>query len=188
MNRVEDLEARVGVLESLVEQLQGDIQQLRLDRAAASTVETEGFTVVASGSRSSSGSAGSYNDLAERIPPVPEALVHSCNLLRGGRLSSRERAARAWESGYWARFCLQGLLQRPRPSKPIDLSNQYYIILRLEGRECPILCSKGSDYRYFVGDLKDSTLSHGFPSLAEAKIYCQAADVSFPTASSSWNS
>ena len=125
-------------------------------------------------------SSALYNELALEIPAVPEEVVRCCAGLVGGNLSPFLRAERAWKIGFWARFCLEGRLQRPRPSPGIDLANQCYIILRAPGFEVPLLALRASEYRQVVGDFKNNTLSHGFPTQAEARAYCEGAGVSFP--------
>lgn len=138
--------------------------------------------------QSAGGSSSVYNRLAEEIPAVSEAAVTLCSRLSGGALTLRQRAVRAWESGWWAKFCLEGRVARPRPSRPIDLSNSVYVVLRAEGHDCPLLFNRASDYRAVVRDFQEGTISHGFPSLAEAKVYCIAAGVICPATYSSWTS
>ena len=66
------------------------------------------------------------------------------------------------------------------PQLVIDLANQCYIVLRAPGFEVPLLALWAADYRHIVGDFKSSTISHGFPSQKEARVYCEAAGVRFP--------
>ena len=149
------------------------------------------FQVVTSAAPSVAGSYSSshdFNNLAEEIPPVPDFVVRLCSSLTASKLDFKERAARAWEAGWWARFCVAGRINKVRPSKPIELANTCYIILRAEGYPCPLLCQKASDYRAVVGDFKKQTVSHGFPSLAEARAYCHGAGVQFPDSTFTWSS
>ena len=55
-----------------------------------------------------------------------------------------------------------------------------------EGFETPLLCLRASDYRAVVGQFQPGTLSHGFPSQSEAKVYCAAAGVNFPSSVYQW--
>ena len=128
-----------------------------------------------------------YNDLALEIPVVPDFAVQLCSNLRGGTFTARQRASRAWEIGYWARFVLDQRLEKPRPSRPIDLANACYVVLKAEGYTTPILCLRAADYRSIVGDFRQGTLSHGFPSQSEARVYCAAAGVSYPSSTYQWN-
>lgn len=149
------------------------------------------FQVVTSAAPSVAGSNASshdFNSLAAEIPPVPDFVVRICSALTASRLDFKDRAARAWEAGWWARFCVAGRINKVRPSKPIELANTCYIILRAEGYNCPLLCQKASDYRAVVGNFQRQTVSHGFPSLAEAKAYCHGAGVQFPDTTYTWSS
>ena len=139
-------------------------------------------------SRTGSASSSIYNDLATEVPPVPDFVLRSCSQLSGGKFTSRQRAERAWTCGWWARFCLEGRLARPRPSTAIDLANQCYIVLRAPGFQVPLLALRAGDYRHVVGDFTSDTISHGFPSQAEARAYCLGAGVEFPSRPSSWSS
>ena len=49
-----------------------------------------------------------YNDLAKEIPVVPDFAIRLRSGLSAGSLTFKQRAERAWESGHWARFVLQG--------------------------------------------------------------------------------
>ena len=84
----------------------------------------------------------------------------------------------------------QGLFLRrelkSHASKPLDLSNSCYVVLKAEGFETPLLCLRASDYRSVVGQFQPGTLSHGFPSQSEAKVYCAAAGVNFPSSVYQW--
>ena len=65
----------------------------------------------------------------------------------------------------------------------IDLANQCYIVLRAPGHQVPLLALRAGDYRHVVGDFTSDTISHGFPSQAEARAYCLGAGVEFPWSS-----
>ena len=134
------------------------------------------------GSRSSQ-----YDALATEIPELPGWAVDLASALKDTKLTKRERALRAWESGTWAKFSLEGRVPTPRPSKPIDLSNQVYVVLRAPGFECPLYCESASAYRSVVKQF-EGTISHGFPSKAEARIYCGAAGFVLPERPYQWSS
>lgn len=142
-------------------------------------------SVTAQSQASCNSSNGEYNRLAALIPPVPDFVVRLCVQLSSGKLHYRESA---WEAGYWARFVLEGQISKPRPTGPIELANGYYVVLRAEGFVCPLVCTKASDYRSVVGDFLPSTISHGFPSQAEARAYCQGAGVEYPATVYQWSS
>lgn len=126
-----------------------------------------------------------YDNLASQIPELPAWALDFCSTLREGKVSKKDRAIRAWEAGHWARFVLEGKIGKPRPSKPCDLPNSVYIVLQAEGYSCPLLCETAAIYRSVVKDFK-GTLSHGFASKSEAKIYCLAAGFSLPEVPHQW--
>eukprot|EP00438_Fugacium_kawagutii_P022810 Skav208202 [mRNA] locus=scaffold2026:165489:166076:+ [translate_table: standard] len=184
-----ELTARVAALESDVAELIATVSSLRLDTPGADP-EDGGFQVVsgpgAASSRGGGGGAG-YNELALQIPEVPDFALGACARLSGSSLSSEQRARRAWESGWWARFVLRGDLSKPRPSAPIDLPNTVYIVLRAPTISSPVQVRRASDYRALVGNFTSPSVSHGFPSQAEAKVYCWGADVEFPSEVYQWS-
>ena len=193
MSQSQDLAFRVQLLEEQVEDLTRRLAELSLARAPTSLGSYQVVSrplsprsEASSGGGRSVSTSGEYNALAAEIPDIPADLVRSCTSLSGGTLGFRQRAARAWEAGHWAKFTLQGRISKPRPTKPVDLSNTCYIILKADGYVCPLLVHRASDYRFILGDFKGPSISHGWPSLAEAKVYCQAAEVPFPSSAFSW--
>ena len=203
--RVDRLAEKVDQLSSQVADLAGAVQALSL--AVATRVQGQSvisgppctsYQVVSSAasvasepvqaSERSFSSNGEFNSLAAEIPTVPDFCVSLCGSLRGGSLSFRERAARAWESGWWARFTLAGRISKPRASKACDVRNTIYVVLKAEGYTCPLYVSSGAQYRTIVMDFTGPTISHGFGSLAEAKVYALGAGVTLPSAPLQWSS
>lgn len=95
---------------------------------------------------------------------------------KGGKLSFKQRAEPAWSAGWWARFV-------PRPTTPCDLANTTYVVIRAPRITTPVRVEKASDYRALLGDFTGpagSSLSHGFASKAEAKVYCLGANITYP--------
>lgn len=178
----------------LVERVVALETELRVLKEQRATLSLGSYSAVGASSATSSvaGDVSSiasndYNTLAEAIPPVPQDVLRACSLLTGGGVPFSDRASRAWEAGCWARFVLEGQISKPRPSKPLALPNQYYVVLRAEGFACPLLCDKARGYRYVVGDFKKNTLSHGFPSKCEAWTYARAAGYPLPSEIFRWN-
>ena len=187
---VSDLCLQVEDLARQVRELQIE-RPARTDRSSASwDLVTEASVIVADrlpaqvDQRSQS---SIYNELAEQIPQVPDFAVRACSALRGGSLGHRERAERAWSAGWWARFTLQGQIAKPRPTGPIDLANTIYVVLRAPEHTCPLVCTRAADYRFIVQNFTGDTISHGFPSVAEARIYCQGAGVIYPSSTYQWS-
>lgn len=185
-----------------VELLSLQVQQLliRVEILEKKVVELErghhdGFELVSSPPRASSpartsSSSSIYNSLALEIPDLPSEALRLCGSLRGGKLSFKQRAERAWTAGYWARFCLQGRVSKPRPTTPCDLANTTYVVLRAAGVSSPVRVEKASDYRALLGDFSGSpntSVSHGFASKAEARVYCLGADVPYPEQVYQWS-
>ena len=187
---IESLSLKIDFLSERVEQLEEEVKSLKETRSAVS-----GYTFVEAFSSAGSQAGDQrpvathdYNYLATTIPELPDEVVRACALLSGGKVGFRQRALRAWQAGHWARFVLEGKLEKPRPTTPIDLANCYYVVLRAPGFSSPVLCDKASDYRCVVGDFTGGTLSHGFPSKAEAWTYCKAAGFPLPATPYRWSS
>ena len=153
---------------------------------AGPSVSVVGSPYRSAASVASSSTSQDYNALASEIPPIPDSVRTLALALRRGPADSIDRAVRAWQIGVWARYVLQGRIRTPRPSPPIDLPNTVYVVLRAPGFQTPLVCTRGADYRHVVGNFDRETLSHGFPSVAEAKIYCEGAQIPYPTSIFQW--
>lgn len=123
-----------------------------------------------------------YDALIQQLVPCPFQLVDSCKALHGGQYGKQYRAERAWEAGIWARHTIEKRVSKPRASFAIDLASTVYVVLQAPGLSEPTRLNKYSDLHRLVGRLADSpeTVCHGFPSQAEARIYCEAAGFEYP--------
>lgn len=196
-SEVAELRVLVRELQLQVERLSLSVRNLEAERRPVSEAATSNrwdrISTPPRSTRSHQSPTGTpssgYNSLAQEIPSCPDFCYRIAASLRGSDIDNRARALRAWEIGYWARFVLSGQIAKPRPSPPAisGLSNTIYVVLRAPGWECPLICNRGADYRHVVGQFTDQTLSHGFASLAEAKIYCHGAGVEFPERRYQWN-
>ena len=180
--QVQQLLLRVDILERKVSDLQsrghhGSIEDFELVSEAPRA---------ASPARTSS-SSSAYNSLALEIPALPASALQLCAHLRGGKLSFRQRAERAWNAGFWARFVLEGRVSKPRPSSPCDVANTTYVVVPAEGIKEPVRVEKASDYRALLCDFTGNSLSHGFASKAEAKVYCQGLGIPYPEKLYQWS-
>ena len=177
---INSLISKVESLISKVDQLAHRVEALEqaLDRPGPAPSSVPAPSVA--GSRSSQ-----YDVLAGEIPALPGWVLDLCTSLQDCSLTKRERAERAWESGSWARFVLEGRVGTPRPSKPIELPNKVYVVLKAPGYSCPLFCESAASYRAVVKEFQ-GTLSHGFPSKTEAGIYCGAAGFSLPEQPFRW--
>ena len=126
---------------------------------------------------------GDYESFAELLPPCPAHLYALCRRLRGSDFSAEFRAERAWEAGFWAKLTLQGRLSKPRATISLgSLKSTVYVVLRSRRVREPTRVSTASDLFRLVGRLEEdsSAVCHGFPSLAEAEVYCAAAGSALP--------
>ena len=169
-----------------VETLEGQLQDLQRARNYGSDFELVSEPPADPVPPAPSSSAV-YNSLAREIPPVSAAALQLCGNLRGGRLTFTERAQRAWSAGYWARFTLANRINKPRPTTPIDLANTTYVVLQAEGITSPVRVERASDYRALLRDFEGPSISHGFASKAEAKVYCLGAGVPYPETLYQWS-
>lgn len=146
-----------------------------VDESAASSSQIEGSLH----SNHSAPSASEHS--VPEVPDCPEHLVAICRRLRGKQPSPEFRARRAWEAGFWAKQVLDGKRSKPLPSPPLEgFKPAVYIILRAPGVECPTRVSTASELFRLLGRLDRATVCHGFPSLAEAEVYCAGAGTSLP--------
>ena len=124
-------------------------------------------------------SSSGYNAVASSIPPVPCAFLGLCHSL-GSPAECRSRALRAWTAGCWAKAVLEGKIPKPRPTPKIPQRPSVYIVLRAPGVDRPARVSTSNEYFRLIPTFTESTLSHSFPSIAEARVYCEGAGVPFP--------
>ena len=123
----------------------------------------------------------SREEVAESFPALPDSLRDTCRSLRGSGLSWGARAERAWRAGCWARAVLESWAECPDRSEPLGLSNRVYCVLAARGLAEPALLRSFAAYKAIVGDLrKGESLSHAFPSEAEARLYFAGAGIPFP--------
>ena len=122
-------------------------------------------------------SSPSSADPSASFPPVSSATI---SLGRGIADPTGFRVQRAWTAGLWAGAVLQGRARTVARTPPLDLRNRLYIVLRAPGLESPRIYNNFSVYRRAVRDHTTDSVSHGFASLAEVRIYCAGAGVVCP--------
>lgn len=112
------------------------------------------------------------------FPPCPATWIGAASSrLSGSRLSSLERAHRAWKAGQWARAVRQGRVSSPNRTESIDLPNRVWCVVRGPQGGDPKVFHSSPDFFTYVGDLSQShTLCHAWPSETEAKIYFEGAE------------
>ena len=120
--------------------------------------------------------------LALSFPETPDSCIGLCRGLSTANLDPRQRADRAWRAGCWARAVLDLRVDRPDPSEPLDLASRFYCVLRADGLDSPIVCSSLATFRRVVGPHLRTSVSHGFPSSSEARVYFAGASLPYPPA------
>ena len=146
--------------------------------AAASSAPWEEVSQISrvAASEASNYSTNSYHEVANLLTQVPEFCVDLCSRLGG----PRPRAQRAWEAGTWARAVLEGKISKPRPTPKVNQPPAIYVVLKAPGVSGPVLAYSAAEYYKILPKFTPDSLSHSFPSKAEAKVYCLAAGVVFP--------
>ena len=125
----------------------------------------------------------SLEELEGAFPALPKELCNTCRALRGGSLSWEARALRAWKAGCWARSILEGWSEVTKPSEPVGISNRVYCVIAARGLSCPVVVHSFAGYKKVVGELRrGESISHAFPSEAEARLYFAGAGVDYPSA------
>ena len=115
-------------------------------------------------------------EVESTFPVCPEELI----CLSGSNLSPRARIQRAWKAGCWAREKLSGRSVAVGPSAALSLPSRVYPVVGGGSTEV-VLYRSFRAYKAALGPLEGSpSVSHGFPSEAEARTYCVAAGVGWP--------
>lgn len=118
--------------------------------------------------------------MAATLTPVPVHCLSICSKLSGSDGSVRERAQRAWTAGCWAKATTDGKASKPRPTPKVNHPPVVCIIVRGPGILRPVRCSNSAEYYKLLPRFTEDSLSHSFPSLAEAAVYCLAQGFDLP--------
>eukprot|EP00435_Cladocopium_sp_Y103_P054293 s92_g17.t1 len=127
-----------------------------------------------------SASSGDYDGVARLITSVPVGALELCSKLGGSVEEQRARAQRAWEAGLWARATIEGKVPKPRPSPKIAQKASVYVVLRAPGLLRPVRVGSAAEYFKIIPNFSGDSISHSFPSQAEARVYCLAAGIDYP--------
>ena len=111
---------------------------------------------------------------------MPQSQVDLCSRLGSSPEEARARAQRAWEAGIWAKATLEGRIPKPRPTPKLSLRPSIYLVIRGPGVVRPVRVGSAAEYFRLVPRFTEDSVSHSFPSVAEAKIYCAAIGIDFP--------
>ena len=115
-----------------------------------------------------------------RTPIASSYLGNEGRQMKAGAAKSRQewRSCRETNEGRQMK-ALSGRVPKPRPT-PLSLRPVVYIILRGPNVTSSIRVSAAAEYYRRIPRFTEDSLSHSFPSIAEANIYCIAAGVDFP--------
>ena len=115
-------------------------------------------------------------DIQATFPLCPSYWISQATRLGGDRSAVEGRVQRAWLAGCWARAVLGGRVATPARSVQLEVRPRYYVVLRCEGVDCPVVFESSASYwraiRNFAGS---NSVSHSFPSQTEARVYLDAA-------------
>lgn len=148
-----------------------------LHESASSAAPGDTSSIFA-GSRISTTS--SYNEVAQLLTRAPQHCFDICSRLSGTTEFIRYRVQRAWEAGLWAKAVLEDRVPKPRPTPKIEVRNTVYIVVRGPGVQRPTRVHSTAAYYQLVPRFTEDSLSHGFPSLSEATVYCLALGIDLP--------
>eukprot|EP00435_Cladocopium_sp_Y103_P051633 s1074_g16.t1 len=116
------------------------------------------------------GYSSSYDQVADLITTVPKSQVELCARLGSTAEESRQRAQRAWEAGLWAKATLEGRIPKPRPTPKLAQRPTVYLVIRGPGIVQPVRVGTATEYFRLVPRFTEDSVSHSFPSIAEAKV------------------
>ena len=123
----------------------------------------------------------SYHRVADTLTAPPGFCFDLCVRLGGTAREVEFRVKRAWEAGLWARAALDGLVPKPRPTPKIPQKAVVYIIVRAASVDRHTRVSTATEYfRLIPSFASSSSISHSFPSIAEARVYCAGVGIALP--------
>ena len=111
---------------------------------------------------------------------IPQYLLESARILRSSVSSPEERARRAWTAGCWAGAVLEGRIQTPNCTPSLQLPSRVYVVLRTQHNDDVQVTTSRSCYLRLVDHHRGFSVSHGFPTDTEARIYIAGAGRSYP--------
>ena len=155
-------------------------------RPGSSRASVASFSIGSPGHEEPSGistaSAGSESraDIQATFEPCPGRFFLLGSRLGGSVDLARARIQRAWTAGEWARAVLAGRVGSPNRSPQLSLPPRIYVVLRSPDLPGPVCFRTSGAYRAALGGRHGDSISHSFPSEAEARVYCDSAGVEFP--------
>ena len=164
-------------------QLVGDLtrQHTSTTRTPSPTHSDSQYSFVSSAAPATLGRRETREEIERSFSPCPD-FTAAGRRLSGSSYSGESRLRRAWRAGQWARATLEGRIHSPNRTEQLDLRSRIYVVLRTDSSDTPRAFSTPHSYFRCIGRLANSgSVSHAFPSEAEARAYCEGAHRTFPT-------
>ena len=181
--RFRELSITVSGPAAQASQLVGDLARHHSStiRTPSPTPSESQYSFVTSAGPSTRGRRETRDEIERSFSPYPD-FGAAGRRLSGSSYSGESRLRRAWRAGQWARATLEGRIHSPNRTEQLDLRSRIYVVLRTDSSDTPRAFSTSHSYFRCIGRLANSgSVSHAFPSEAEARAYCDGAHRTFPT-------
>ncbi|CAE7151474.1 unnamed protein product, partial [Symbiodinium necroappetens] len=149
--------------------------------SAASASGAQGYRSGPSGRLSATG-PGPVTGVAESraaieasFTPIPPHLLDLARTLRSSVSTPVDRANRAWTAVLWAGAVLANRAVTPNCTPPLQLPSRLYVVLRTPDSDDVRVTASRAVYLRLVDHHRGLSLSHGWPTETEARIYTAGA-------------
>ena len=154
--------------------------------SSASLSGAQGYRSGSTGRPSGSGllpaasAAESRSAIEASFAPIPPHLLDSARALRSSVSTPEDRANRAWTAGLWAGAVLVNRAVTPNCTPPLQLPSRLYVVLRTTDSNDVRVTASRTAYLRLVDHHRGLSISHGWPTETEARIYTAGAGREFP--------
>ena len=112
---------------------------------------------------------------------VPQIVLDLARHIRACNLTAEERISRAWQAGVQAGDKVRGVRDFVDSQPRLSVPNRVYCILQTSAGVAPQVHHSFAAYKAVPGVLQGpKSVSHAFPSEAEARAYFAGAGIAFP--------
>ena len=112
---------------------------------------------------------------------VPQIVLDLARHIRACNLSAEDRISRAWQAGVQAGDKIRGVRDFVDSQPRLSVPNRVYCILQTSAGVAPQVHHSFAAYKAVPGVLQGpKSVSHAFPSEAEARAYFAGAGIAFP--------